>query len=378
MLGSTVGQLKIWGPRLNRHPERSKSYVVYGEVIAGCTYFITYSGHKLLVDLQMKIEAAFFMFIILSILELFWSMSDLGVRHLIARVTEKGGKRGRTIGLLDSFGLAGQVTGFLLGGALYMDGIGFRDGLIFYVVIFFIFSCAAIIQVITEKYVNKGESSPSVDGRGVRTLLKNNLYSLFMFSLFLLVIGMNSSHQIFLYYVTDPSGLDFNEQTLSYLLIIFALSGGFMTLMGGRVSDRVGRIPVIVISGIGASTSYLLLFLVGKQFFIVIAIIYAMIGACVALTQTVAFAHVADIVPSDLQGSGFAFFNVVTAVGWGMAGFLVGGPVADILIAIGQPVTAAYLASFIVSSIIILFGTLSLLVISRTKRSDSLIVESFN
>ncbi|MFW9992191.1 MAG: MFS transporter [Candidatus Odinarchaeota archaeon] len=371
MVGSTVGQLKIWGPRLNRQPEKAKPYVVRGEVIAGCVYFLVYMGHRFLVDYQMKIVAAFFMISLLSVLEVFWSMSDLGVRHLMARVTEKGDQRGRTIGMLDSFGLLGQVTGFLLSGILYQDGSGFYGGLIFFLVITFIFSCAAIIQLLFrgERPDGRVDLPPHINGKGVRSLLKNYQYATFMFSLLLLIIGINSSYQIFYYYVTNPEGLGFSDQLLSVLLITFTISGGLVTLLGGKISDIVGRIPVIAVSGAGASLSYLLFFFMGKQTFIIIAVVYGIQGACAALVLTIGFSHVADIVPEDLRGSGFAFFNVIAATGWGLAGFLVGGPVADTLIATGQTEPLAYRFSFLVSGMVILVGTISTVAFTKVKGS---------
>ncbi|MFX1250648.1 MAG: MFS transporter [Promethearchaeota archaeon] len=366
---STIGQLKLWGPKLNQQPEKAKRYVVRGELIAGIMYFIAFTGHRYLLDLQLKIGAAFFLIGILSFLELFWSMSDLGVRHLIAQSTESQG-RGRTIGILDSMGLLGQITGFLLSGYLYQGGGGFQDGIIFYIVILLLFSCATVIQflVYPQKKTVDDTLPITLSPRGLRELLGVRPYSLFLLSLFFLIMGIFSSSQIFLYYTADPIGLDFDERAISSLLIVFSLAGGLLTPLGGRISDQVGRLPVIVIGSIGATVSYLLLFLIGKQSFIVIALVYALLGASSALIQTISFAHVADLLPSELRGTGFALFNITLATGWGFAGFLVGGPIADILISYGQTTAIAYRIDFLVSVVVIGLGTSLLLVFYRKKR----------
>ncbi|MFX0016689.1 MAG: MFS transporter [Promethearchaeota archaeon] len=380
LLGSTFGQLKIWGPKLDRQPELAKKYVVRGELIAAFTYFITFIGHYGFLELGSGISAAFFMIIILSILEIFWSMSDLGVRFLVAQATQ-GRNRGQLIGLIDGFGLIGQIIGFLLGGLLYQDGLGFREGTIFYMVVVLIFLCAMVIQFSpqTKRISIEDTSIVYTSPKKLRELFQVPTYSFFIFCIMVLVIGVSSSTQIFLYYSNDPYGLNFNDQLLSYLLILFSLSGGLITPIGGRASDKVGRIPVVILAGFGASVSYFLLFFLGKQSFFMVAILYSLLGASFALLQSVPFAYTADLLPEDLRGTGFAIFNITLATGWGLAGFVVGGPVADLLIFMGQTTVTAYRIAFLVSSILIVFGTLALSIYSKNlKRNSSLMSTTTN
>lgn len=373
LLGSILGQLKIWGPRLNRQPALAKQYIVRGELIATFTYFIAFVGHYSFLELGSKMGAAFFMIILLSILEIFWSMSDLGVRFLIAQATE-GQRRGQLVGFIDGLGLAGQIVGFLLSGLLYRDGLGFSEGTIFYIVVVLIFLCAVVIQFSpqVERTDIDDDSIASAIPNKLRELLKIPSYSIFILCIIILVIGISSSTQIFLYYSNDPAGLNFDDQSLSYLLILFSLTGGLIAPIGGRASDKIGRIPVVVLAGFGASISYFSLFLLGKQPFIVVAILYSLLGACFSLLQSVSFAHTADLLPDDLRGTGFAIFNITLATGWGLAGFIVGGPVADLLIFIGQPTVIAYRIAFLVSSLVILIGTLALTVYLKNTRRDLL------
>ncbi len=372
LVGSTFGQLKIWGPRLNHQPSLAKRYVVRGELIAAVTYFIGYVGHSLFLGLGSKIGAAFYMIILFSILEIFWSMSDLGVRFLIAQASE-GQHRGQVVGLIDGLGLLGQIIGFLLSGLLYRDGLGFSEGIIFYVVCILIACCAFVIQFypLTEK---PDDLIASVIPQNMRELLKIRSYVFFLLCFMVLIIGISASTQIFLYYSENPNGLNFNDQQLSYLLILFSLSGGLATPLAGRASDKIGRIPVIIVGSFLAAISYLLLFIVGNQPFLYITVIYSLLGACFALIQSVAFANTADILPEELRGTGFSLFNITLATGWGLAGFMIGGPVADLLEFLGYPTATAYRVVFLVSSIVILTGTLALIVYSMiAKRNLSLV-----
>lgn len=367
LIGSTFGQLKIWGPRLNQRPSLAKPYVVRGELIAAFTYFLAFAGHYFCLELGSKIAAAFFMIILLSFLEIFWSMSDLGVRFLIAQASV-GKQRGQLVGLIDGFGLIGQIVGFLLSGLLYRDGLGFSEGSIFYVVVVLMILCATVIQF-SPQVVRTIEGTTIVT-KDIRELLDNRPYLIFILCIGLLVIGISSSTQIFLYYSNDSTGLNFNDQFISYLLILFSLTGGLIGPIGGKVSDKIGRIPVVVFIGFGAATSYFSLFLLGNQPFIIIAIIYSLLGGCSSLLQSVSFAHAADLLPDDMRGTGFAIFNITLATGWGLAGFILGGPVADLLIIIGQPTIVAYRIAFLVSSLVILIGTLALTVYLKTTRRD--------
>ncbi|MFX1285763.1 MAG: MFS transporter [Promethearchaeota archaeon] len=369
-LGSLFGQIKIWGPRLNRQPSLARPYVIRGELIAAVTYFLAFTGHYYFLELGSKIGAAFLMIILLSILEIFWSMSDLGVRFLIAQATE-GQKRGQFVGLIDGLGLIGQIIGFLMSGLLYRDGLGFSEGTIFYVVVVLILLCAVVIQLYPQVEKTDVDFLALKSPQNVRELLKNRSFLFFILCLIVLVIGISSSTQIFLYYGKDQIGLDFNDQLISYLLILFSLSGGIITPLAGRASDKIGRIPVIIFGSFGASISYLSFFLLGKQQFLIIAIVYSLLGACFALLQSVAFAHIADILPEELRGTGFALYNITLATGWGLAGFIVGGPVADLLIFTGQPTAIAYRISFLVSSLVILSGTLALWAYLRIIRRET-------
>jgi MFS family permease len=307
LAGSSIGQLFLWGPRLNRNPSLAKKYIIRGEVIAGCAYLLAFFGHKALITLDSNISAAIFLILILSFLEIFWSGSDLGIRHLIADATQ-GEQRGRLVGTIDAMGLLGQICGFLLSGWLYQNGLGFYEGTIFYVVVFLLFSCAFIIQItpIEIRKISEVISTAGLAKIGVREVLKVPFFAFFIIILGILTMGLSASTQIFYYYATDTTGFNLTDQLLSILLIVFSLSGGLLAPVGGRISDRIGRIPIIILSSFIASICYILFFILANIPFASIAFIYAILGGTTALVQSIAFAYTADLLPRDLQGTGFA------------------------------------------------------------------------
>jgi len=364
---STIGQLKLWGPRLNRNPSLAKKYVVRGEIIAGIVYLIAFFGHRILIISETKLLAALFLITCTSFLEIFWSGSDLGVRHLQAEATV-GENRGRLVGTIDGIGLIGQLLGFLMGGVLYQDGFGFFNGDIFYLVVILIFACALVIFI--APYKGKLDDNPILTTGGLKEVLKIPSFGSFIIVLGILTMGVSASTQIFLYYVTDPTALNFSEEYLSYLLLFFSFAGGVIAPIGGKLSDYFGRIPIMIISAFGAAFSYFAFFLFGEQPFIVIVVIYVILGASFAILQSIAFAFSADLLPHELQGTGFGVFNVTLATGWGLAGFLIGGPISDILIFLGASNAHAYRVSFLVSSIIVIFGMIALISIRRVSSSN--------
>ncbi len=364
---STVGQLKLWGPRLNRNPNLAKKYVIRGEIIAGIVYLIAFAGHKILIIVELKFLAALFLITCTSFLEIFWSGSDLGIRHLTAEATV-GKNRGRLVGTIDGIGLIGQLLGFLIGGILYQDGFGFFKGDIFYIVVILIFACASVIFI--APYKGKVDDSLILTTGGLKEVLKIPSFGYFIIVLGILTMGISASNQIFLYYVTDPTVLNFSDELLSYLLIFFSFAGGVIAPIGGKLSDLIGRVPIMIISSFCAAFSYFAFFLLGEQPFIIIAVIYVILGASFAVLQSIAFAYSADLLPRELQGTGFGVFNVTLATGWGLAGFLIGGPVSDILIFLGSSNAHAYRISFLVSSIIVIFGMIALISIRRVSLSS--------
>jgi len=75
--------------------------------------------------------------------------------------------------------------------------------------------------------------------------------------------------------------------------------------------------------------------------------------------QTAGFALAGDIIPPPRRGRLLSRYNAVMALTWGPAGLLIGGPIADIQTRVlGASARTAYINAFVVSSVLISFGTL--------------------
>jgi hypothetical protein len=88
------------------------------------------------------------------------------------------------------------------------------------------------------------------------------------------------------------------------------------------------------------------------------ALAYGVNGISFWTIQTVGLAFAGDLIPEDRRGRLLSRFNAVIALSWGPAGFLIGGPLADLQVKnLGLSSSAAYANTFFVSSAILTLGT---------------------
>ena len=80
MVLSSIFQMFVWG-RLSDKLQRRRSFIIMGEIIAGTLLLITYWIHASISDLK---TAGYVIIIGLSIIEIFWSMSNIGWSALVS------------------------------------------------------------------------------------------------------------------------------------------------------------------------------------------------------------------------------------------------------------------------------------------------------
>lgn len=147
MVASALGQNLLWGRISDRYKLRTK-LIMTGESIAGFAYIIVFIIHKSLIDAGSYFHAGLAIIFGLSVLEFFWSMSDVGWAALLTDVTTPG-TRGRIIGTLNFIASLGRMVGILSAGFLYADGEGFKNGTIFYIVTILLFIGAAMMALMS-------------------------------------------------------------------------------------------------------------------------------------------------------------------------------------------------------------------------------------
>lgn len=356
MIASTLGQNLLWGRIADKYRMRAR-LVMIGEALAGVFYIVVFSLHKFLLNTGSSFTAGLAIICGLSILEFFWSMSDVGWAALLADVTTPQ-IRGSTIGLLNFIGSIGRLIGIGFAGILYGNGAGFGEGTIFYVVSTMLFAGSLVMftasrieKPISAKAEVKEEppSEEPEDGK--------HLYLWCFASLAVVVLGATSINQVFLIFLRLPEGLHVSDPDVSLILTMWTIGGMIASVLSGKLADRVGKAKVLMYGFVMTAITPLLYGVVPNV--LLMALIYGLSGVASWIIQTVGFALVGDLIPSARRGRLFSVYNAIMSLAWGPAGLLIGGPLADVQTEIlGLIRHTAYINTFMASSAITLAGTI--------------------
>ena len=181
-------------------------------------------------------------------------------------------------------------------------------------------------------------------------------------------MGATSINQVFLIFLRLPEGLNANDPELSLILTMWTVGGMVASILSGRLADKIGKAKVLLY-GFAMAAGIPLLYGVVPNV-ASMALIYGLSGVASWMVQTVGFALAGDIIPSTHRGRLFSVYNAIMSLAWGPAGLLIGGPLADVQTEIlGMPRHAAYINTFVISSAILLAGTILFLI--KVKRQHA-------
>ncbi len=126
------------------------------------------------------------------------------------------------------------------------------------------------------------------------------------------------------------------------------------SLLAGPLADKIGRKNAL---GMGlvltAITPILYIF---AQNAMQMIIVNSLSGVSMAFINVVGYLVASDLIPAERRGRLFGQYNAVAYISFGIAGTLIGGPIADHLINAGVARASAYVTTFQVASIISLIG----------------------
>jgi len=378
MLMSAVGQNMLWG-RISDHYRLRTQLIVAGEVTAGLTYIIVFFIHRFYIDAGLNVVAGLCLITGLAILEFFWSMSDVGWAALVTDVTTPK-TRGNFVGAINFVMSIGRMTGIILAGVLYADGLGFRQGTIFYVVSVMLLIGAIIMWLVSRTIQISTTSDSRTTATKVRDKPAENpkleaefsyenerAFFWFLVALTIVILGVASIGQIFPLFLKLNEGLHASDLEVSLILSAWTLGGMSASIAAGRLADKAGRTPVILSGLLMAAATPLFYGLAPNV--ISMAVVYGMNGFAFMTLQTAGFALAGDIIPEHRRGRLLSRYNTVMALGWGPAGLLIGGPLADFQTAVlGATARTAYINAFIVSSMLIISGIL--VFAARVRKAD--------
>ena len=359
MIGSSLGQNLLWGRICDKYKARTK-LIISGEMIAAVTYVLVFLIHRFLRDSGNNFNAGLSIIFGLSILEFFWSMSDVGWAALLTDVTTPQ-IRGRVIGTLNFIASVGRMTGVLYSGFLYNDGEGFLNGTIFYIVIALLLAGVSLMvftsrRIKTDKTEEQCTQTTPKQEDSLSNRQNEKKYWMFLISLIVVILGAASISQIFLLFLQLPNGLNFSDPQMTLVVSAWTVGGMIASLGAGRLSDRFGRLKVLLF---GLSLAIVTpLFYSFASSVPLMSFVYGLNGVSFWTIQTVGFVFAGDMIPKDKRGRLLGRYNTVMALSWGPAGILIGGPFADLQVGrLGLSPFTAYVNAFYASSIIVLIGT---------------------
>jgi hypothetical protein len=372
MIASALGQNLLWGKISDRYKLRSK-LIILGESIAAAAYFIVFLIHRSLLDRQASFASGLSLIFGFSLLEFFWSMSDVGWAALLTDVTTSKTRAG-VVGALNFVASIGRIIGIGAAGFLYNNGEGFRQGTLFYIVIA-VLIISTIIMWITLRYVEKPreETEEEITGKLVENNADNSgeIYNWFLIALIIIVIGATCVNQVFQLFIRLPDGLNASGPEMGLILTAWNVGGTLANLLCWRFGNRIGSVKILF-AGLGLAI-ITPLFYGSASSVLTTALIYGLNGASFWAIQTSGFSFAGDLIPEDKRGRLFSRYNTVMAISWGAAGFLVGGPLADIQTHnFNISSWIAYVNTFYLSSIIVLVGTILLAVkVAKIKKTTN-------
>ncbi len=363
MILSVIGQNFIWGPLSDKIQNR-RMFIIVGELLAGILLFIVWWEHTLP---DSKLVAGYIIIGGLTLIELFWSMSNIGWSALISDLYPSK-KRSEVMGWLNSIGGVGRIIGATAGGLLYdlrgyrFEGWGFDQGWLFIVASLVMFLSAIpmfftaeggrnIIHEKPEEKITFEKDNPSLS---LDPRLVKKIFMVFLISLVFINFGRNSIATIQSQYLTLDSGFDVDSLTLSYIANARSVSVIIFGLITGWICKKIGEDNALLLGSFIAIASLFIYSLpVG---------IISMYGANVGLgiSELMVFAasytYASKLIPYEKRARLFAAYNATFFLSWGLSGTVLIGPIVDLLLNSGFGEVFSYRMSFLAAAGMTLFG----------------------
>jgi len=365
MVLNVVFQRFVWGTLSDKYQKR-RTYIILGEVLAAAGTLLVWYLHKLP---DSKSTAGYIIIIGLSVVEIFWSMSNIGWSAIISDLypeEERSGIQGK----LSSLGALGRIVGVLIGGfaydglAKYYDGWGFDNGFLFFVA-----SGIMLVSTIPMFFVPEGGVSagqPRPPSRHVDATSISRVFTVFMLAMIFINFGRNSIAIIKTQYLSLDTGFNVSSRALSYIVNMESLAIFIVGLFISRLSKLYRDVTLLF-----AGASIAILSLVGFALASALPLIYVcnfLIGVSMVVILSASYSYASRLIPPDRRGKQFAWFNATFFLSWGMAATLVSGPIIDLLIRTGASEVFAYRISFVASAFLVVVGLFILFLADRMKR----------
>ena len=364
MLLNVVFQTFCWGPLSDRVQKR-RTLIVWGEILAAFGTLAVWAVHRWP---DTPTGAGYVIIIGLALVEIFWSMSNVGWSALISDVYREM-DRSTVQGRLASLGGVGRIAGVWIGGLLYdgmggrYNGWGFESGALFVVA-----SAVMLVSVLPMLMVPEGGIGKAAAGGGAATAPAfvdtdptGRIFAVFLAAMVLINFGRNSIVVMVSQFLTLDSGLAVSSRVLGNIFNTQSAAMIATGLVTGVLSRRLGNGNALML-GTAAAIAALMMLALSLDLPMMYAA-HAVRGVADVTIMAAAYTFASTLMPPARRARRFAWFNATFFLSWGLAGTLITGPLTDLLIRRGTSDVAAYQAAFAVAALMTLAGMILMAVL---------------
>ncbi len=357
MLISVIFQNFVWGPLSDRFQKR-RTFIILGEILAGIGTLIVWFVHSIVSNLLI---AGYVIIVGLMCIEAFWSMSNISWSALISDIYPSK-ERSKIMGQLTSVGGFGRIIGISLGGLLYNNGFGFRDGPLFIVaaLVMFMSSIPMIftpeggIEDIRKVEVENNENTS-------QTFNLKTVFIVFIIALTFINFGRNSIATIYSQYLILDTGFAVDSILLSYIANTRSVAVLTIGFLAGTLSKKFGHSRTLILGVILAIFALIITGLTNNLILIFVGSFF--IGTGEVIIYAASYVIASNLIPSKVRAKLFGVYNTTFFLSWGLAGTLISGPLIDLLLNSGFEEVISYQTAFIVGALITGLGLVIFLIL---------------
>lgn len=214
--------------------------------------------------------------------------------------------QGKSFGLSRALDNAGAVIGLIFAGVITLaagKGILTLDKSVFQPIVLLAVIPALISIILIWFLVSDVETRREKTSVKFKNNIGKKFYK-FLFIMFLFTLG-NSSDA---FLILKAQNVGMNIASIFFILALFSLTASLINIPAGILSDKIGRKKSII-------TGWLLYVFVYFGFAntassLSVIVLFLLYGVYYGLTEGVAKAYVADIVPPEKKGTAFGLYNL--------------------------------------------------------------------
>lgn len=360
MVLNVLFQALVWG-RLTDRLQKRRSMIVAGELLAGLGHLAMWYLHARAPDGR---QAGWAIIAALGVIEIFWSMSNIGWSAYIADVYAPG-ERNAVQGKLAAIGGFGRILGAAIGAMLY-DGLrlmypgwGFRSGAIFFTAAAVMFVSAIPLLFMPEgglaaaSAVPGGAVEPAHEAAPPRPGALRG-FAIFLGAMLLINSGVNSIGAFRGQFMDLAEGFAAPASAIALASNVESAAVIAFGLMAGLLGRRLG-VRRLLAAGAAAGLGSLAMHAAAPGLGWILAAA-ALKGASDASVGASSYAFAAALIPPERRGRWFAYYNATFFLSWGVSATFVTGPLIDALMGAGTGAVAAYRAGFVSAALLVALG----------------------